>query len=324
MHKLKPYLRLSLAFLGCCVGNPYAQTDVLQTASPENTGGPMACGPGVDAPVGPRVLQAPPAQPADVVFPSLPPTTAVLGIVCDKQCLAWAGSKAKFEADLHAIMLIAQGYYQPFNVTFQLNPVYYVEDAQNPWQDVPTSYSSNASNFRQWAAAKYPAFHNMALLFTGQKFSGIDYARVGHVCANDSYRYGQIDYSYDEPLTQRANLTTHELGHILGAQHAPTSRTVIMSPVIYDGVLTWDQTAVDSISKILVRYKSCFNPIVSILPNVPAASAFWESLGNGEFRLLGEPSSHPVALSIWNLQGRMSRQITLERFSDRKMPQPPR
>jgi hypothetical protein len=138
---------------------------------------------------------------------------------------------------------------------------------------------------------------------------------VGHVCEGDSYRYGQIDYAYQQPITQRANLTTPELGHIFGCNHAASSITLIMSPSIYDGELTWDQTSINSIRNILAKNQNCFKPNAAIRPAHPSDFASWESLGGGYYRLTGTSLSQALTLTIGSLQGQVARRIVVMGFS---------
>jgi hypothetical protein len=185
-----------------------------------------------------------------------------LGVTLDWQGLAKAGSLANFNADLQTIINVVNGYYAVFNVKYELNPVYVITASPNPWTDSPGSEPTLTSNFRVWAYPNLtPTNYNCALLFTGTNMNGISYAYFGHMCTTDGYRFGEIDYQYVQPITQRANITTHELGHLWGAQHTGTSSLYIMSPSIWDGTLQWDAT---STSVISTAVNSTFT---SCLPN---------------------------------------------------------
>ena len=193
-----------------------------------------------------------------------------LSIVLDHQGLAVAGSIANFNADLQTIINIANGYYDDFNVEYVIHHVEVIATSPNPWPDDSynsNSYTNNAEehltqNFREWAYPNLtPNNYNCALLFTGLNMGGIGYAFFGHMCPGDSYRYGEIDYQYNQSITQRANITTHELGHLWGAQHGPQSSIHIMSPSIWDGNLQW--TSLSS-SVISTAVNSTFN---SCLPS---------------------------------------------------------
>ena len=273
----------------------------------DEPGIPRACGSAAEPMVPP--VEPPPQSFALPTFkePATGQVSVVLGIVCDRECQALAGSREKFEADLRTIMDVVQGYYRQLEVRLQLNPVYYVEGTRNPWENAKDSYRTNADNFRRWAAAKYPYPHNAALLFTGQDFDGIDYAWVGHVCAGDAYRYGQIDYAYRQPITQKANLTAHELGHILGADHAVTSRILIMSPSIYDGALSWDDAALDSIHAVLSKDSRCLQLSVSLMPSAPRLTTYaeWEANGNGRYQAFGSDLYRRGKISVRDLRGRV-------------------
>lgn len=182
-----------------------------------------------------------------------------LGIVLDKQGLAKAGSVANFNADLQTIINIVNGYNATFSSQYELNPVYVITASSNPWTDAPGNQSTLVSNFATWAFTNLtPNNYNCALLFTGTNMNGIGYAYIGHMCTGDNSRYGEIDYQYVQPTTQRANLTTHELGHLWGAQHSAQSTTLIMSPSIYDGTLQWDAAAITTITNnINTTFSTC-------------------------------------------------------------------
>jgi Bacterial Ig domain/Metallo-peptidase family M12/Secretion system C-terminal sorting domain len=182
-----------------------------------------------------------------------------LGIVLDKQGLAKAGSVANFNSDLQTMINIANGYNTTFSSQYELNPVYVITAASNPWTDAPGNQSALVTNFATWAVPNLtPNNYNCALLYTGTNMNGIGYAFIGHMCPSDNSRYGEIDYQYAQPTTHRANLTTHELGHLWGAQHTSQSSTMIMSPSIWDGTLNWDATAVSVITNnINTTFNTC-------------------------------------------------------------------
>ncbi len=167
-----------------------------------------------------------------------------LSVVLDWQGLAKAGSLANFNADLQTIFNVVNGYYAIFNMQYELNPVFVIATSPNPWTDAPGNQSQLVQNFASWAFPNLsPNTYNAALLFTGTNMNGIGYAYYAHMCPGDAQRFGEIDYQYTQPITQRANLTTHELGHLWGAQHSSSSSTYIMSPSVYNGTLQWDAAA---------------------------------------------------------------------------------
>ena len=182
-----------------------------------------------------------------------------LGIVLDRQGLAKAGSAANFNVDLQTIVNIANGYNTTFSSQYELNPVYVITGSSNPWTDAPGDQSGLVSNFAGWAFLNLtPNNYNCALLFTGTNMNGIGYAYIGRMCTNDNLRYGEVDYQYAQPTTHRANLTTHELGHLWGANHSAQSSTLIMSPSIWDGTLSWDATSISVINNnINTTFRNC-------------------------------------------------------------------
>jgi PKD repeat protein len=213
-----------------------------------------------------------------------------LGITLDWQGLAKAGSVANFNADIQTILNIVNGYYDDFSVQYELNPVFVIPASPNPWQDEsPGNHSTLVNNFSQWAFPNLtPKNYNCALLFTGTDMNGIGYAYYGHMCIDDDHRYGEIDYLYPQPITQRANLTAHELGHLWDARHTPsTSSVYIMSGTIYNGTLQWDATAINVITSSV---NSTFN---SCLPNCSNLAVDWSSPSNGQIIT----SLNPINLS---------------------------
>ncbi|MCG8330519.1 MAG: GEVED domain-containing protein [Chitinophagales bacterium] len=189
-----------------------------------------------------------------------------LGVTLDWQGLNVAGSVANFNLDLQTIINIVNGYYDIFDVEYELNPVYVINNAPNPWTDAPGDEEQLALNYAGWAFPNLtPSNYNCSLLFTGTNMNGIGYAFFGHMCLGDNLRYGEVDYQYPQTITQRANLTTHELGHLWDARHGPISTNHIMSPSIYDGNLQWTSTSINVIS---TSVNSTFN---SCLPSCSAS-----------------------------------------------------
>lgn len=200
-----------------------------------------------------------------------------LGITLDWQGLAKAGSVANFNADLQTILNIVNNYYAVFNVQYQLNPVFFIPSSPNPWQDVTNSPSTLVDNYRAWANSNLqPNDYNCSLIFTGTNQSGWDYAYYGQMCPSSQYRYGAIDYQYVQPITQKANLTAHELGHLWDARHTSQSSSYIMSPLIYNGTLQWDGTAS---TVITTSVNTTFN---SCLSNCSNLAVSWNSPSAGQ------------------------------------------
>ncbi len=206
-----------------------------------------------------------------------------LGITLDWQGLNVAGSVANFNADMQTILNIVNGYYDDFSVEYELNPIYVINSSPNPWTDSPGNQSQLVENFAGWAYPNLtPNNYNCALLFTGTNMNGIGYAYFGQMCTSSQYRYGEIDYQYVQPITQRANLTTHELGHLWDAQHGSTSSSYIMSPSIWDGTLQWTSNSISVISNSVNNtFNSC----------LPACGSSGPNITRGPYLQSGTPSS---------------------------------
>ncbi len=229
------------------------------------------------------------------------PTTycAKLGIVLDWQGLAKAGSVANFNTDIQTILNVVNGYYAVFNVQYELNPIYVITASPNPWTDAPGAQSTLVANFRGWASPNLtPTNYNCALLFTGTNMNGIGYAYFAHMCQSDTYRFGEVDYQYVQPITQRANLTTHELGHLWGAQHSSSSSTLIMSPSIWNGTLQWDAAASSVISTgVNTTFNSCLYNCNNLIVNwtAPTANQVFTNLNGVNFTATASVSTGNIS-----------------------------
>lgn len=206
-----------------------------------------------------------------------------LAVTLDWQGLQKAGSLANFNSDLQTMLNIVNGYYDVFNVQFELAFVHVISTGPNPWTDAPGNQSQLTENYANWATPNLtPADYNCSLLFTGTDMNGIGYAYIGQMCPNDDFRHGEIDYQYAQPLSQKANLTAHELGHLWGANHGSTSDQYIMSPSIYDGNLQWTSTSTNTISNsVNTTFNSC-------LPSCSGSSIL---LARGPYLQSGTPTS---------------------------------
>lgn len=168
---------------------------------------------------------------------------------------------ATFQNTLATMVNIVNGYYAQFDVEYQVAFTHYIYNSPNPWTDAPGNQAALTQNFANWAFPNLqPTNYNCAMLFTGTNMNGIGYAFFGHMCPGDNLRYSEIDYQYSQPTTQRANLMTHELGHLWGAQHSVSSSTLIMSPSIWDGDLNWDAASSSIITNAIDNtFASCLN-----------------------------------------------------------------
>lgn len=192
-----------------------------------------------------------------------------LGVVLDWQGLNVAGSEANFNTDLQTMINIVNGYYDDFSVQYKLNPIHVITSSPNPWTDAPGNQSQLTENFANWAFPNLmPNDYNCALLYTGTDMNGIGYAYLGQMCTDDAFRYGEIDYLYEQPISQKANLTAHELGHLWGANHVGFSETHIMSPSIFDGTLEWSSTSFNVISNAVNNeFNACLPACTNINVN---------------------------------------------------------
>ena len=183
-----------------------------------------------------------------------------LAFVCDVQCLRdAAGSANKFNADAQTIVNVINGYYQQYQVVYKLQPNTFITTSSNPWSDTTRDHVTLTNNFQRWASVNLRNEHNNGILFTGTDQGGISYAFLSHMCKSDNFRYGMHDYLYNLSIQQKANIVTHELGHLWGAQHiSPANSAHIMNASIFDGQLTWKDSTRTVIENAVTRYESCF------------------------------------------------------------------
>lgn len=240
------------------------------------------------------VPEAHPNAVANSAEASLLPVTYCprLAIVLDWQGLAKAGSVSNFNDEIQTIVNIINGFYDDeFGVNYVLNDVRFISASPNPWQDVSAGqHSTLVANFSQWAYPNLsPTNYNCALLYTGLNLNGIGYAYFGHMCPGDNARYGEIDYHYNQTISHRAKLTTHELGHLWDARHAsPSDPIYIMNATIYDRNIIWDNAAFDVITTgVNTRFNSC-------LPSCSNLTVNWASPQNGQIF----QNFDPIALSV--------------------------
>ncbi|MEO0041447.1 MAG: hypothetical protein RL329_895 [Bacteroidota bacterium] len=226
-----------------------------------------------------------------------------LSVVLDWQGLAKAGSLANFNADLQTIINIVNGYYTGFSMQYELSPVFVIAASPNPWTDAPGNQSQLVQNFARWAFPNLsPNTYNCALLFTGTNMNGIGYAYYGHMCPGDDSRFGEVDYQYAQPTTQRANLTTHELGHLWGAQHSSSSSTYIMSPSVYNGTLQWDAAASSVITTAInTTFNSCLGRCSRLAVDwtYPVQSQVFTNLNSMTFAANAAADGTVTSVSFW-------------------------
>jgi PKD repeat protein len=241
----------------------------------------------------PHPLQnIPPVRPSKNEQENMVPVTYCprLSIVLDWQGLKKAGSVAAFNDYIQTIINIVNTYYDDeFGVNHILNDVYYIQNAPNPWPDVAVGDEKGLTeNFAEWAYPNLiPNNYNCALLFTGTNMEGYGYAYIGNMCPGNAYRYGEIDYNYDQSITHRAKLTTHELGHLWGAEHA-SGEQYIMNPYVHDGNIGWNSTAFNVItSAVNTTFNSC-------LPSCSQLTVNWTSPVNGQIF----NDFNPIPLSV--------------------------
>jgi hypothetical protein len=180
-----------------------------------------------------------------------------LGVTLDWQGLNHAGSVANFNADLQSYLNILNSYHDnEFSVEFELTPVHVISSAPNPWADNSCCNGEyNMYNYKDWAKNNFPHPFTATILFTGQNFNGIGWGMINTMCTNIAA--GQIDYLYSQSVSQKANILTHEIGHIWGCQHGSTSSQYIMSPSIWGGTLQWTSTSTNVINNKITALSGC-------------------------------------------------------------------
>ena len=203
-------------------------------------------------------------------------------VVCDVECQDFRGSQAGVNADLQTIVNVVNGYYAQYNAVYELQPTIFISGNTNPWTNFPRNQSAHTNSFQAWASQNIDVEHNVGMLFTGVDQNGISFAFLGHMCTFDDFRYGMHAYSFPLSLQQKANIVTHELGHLWGANHIdPPDSAYIMNFQIFDGNLDWKDTTQTVINNARLQFDGCLagggpvDPYCPIQIGLGAAGTDW-------------------------------------------------
>jgi hypothetical protein len=140
----------------------------------------------------------------------------------DFQYVQALGSAQAANTEILSILNAAEGVYErelglTLNVVFQ-----HTWSTQDPFTGIDRP--SLLTSFQNYWNANYPAAQvprDAAHLFTGKSFAlGGGYAYIGVICRNPSFAYGLSGYVNFVP--GNFLVTTHEIGHNLGANHVDT------------------------------------------------------------------------------------------------------
>lgn len=203
-------------------------------------------------------------------------------VVCDVECQNFRGSQAGVNADLQTIVNVVNGYYEQYNARYELQPIIFIAGSSNPWVNIPRNTSAHTNSFQGWASQNISVEHNVGMLFTGVDQNGISFAFLGHMCTNDNFRYGMHAYSFPLSIQQKANIVTHELGHLWGAEHInPVDSAFIMNFQIFDGTLQWKNTTQSVINNARAQFDGCLtgggavDPYCAVQIGLGAAGTDW-------------------------------------------------
>lgn len=139
--------------------------------------------------------------------------------------------------------------------------------AQDPWLSLIEAEDVLWA-FRNWAPTGFSTVHDLGQLWTGRNFgTTLGIAFMPGICS--SVRYSLcVDFS--EAASELRTLASHEIGHNLGADHAPFG---IMSTPFISATTAWHSISVAEIDNRL-QAVNCLQDITAPTCNVPATPPY--------------------------------------------------
>ena len=167
-------------------------------------------------------------------------------------------SASKMISNINSAEAGYHGTYNPFNLYFSIINVSYWTTSSDPYPN--TNNAQTALNYfrNYWNANKGDVPRDYAQLFSGKTFNatspevlGIT-GTLGPACKDPTNSYIVVAHRTNIPALQQTNLTVHEIGHYLGADHynqlCGTDVGSIMCSGIYDDTWAWYSISVNEIN----------------------------------------------------------------------------
>ncbi len=206
--------------------------------------------------------------------------TASIGVVIDSKFNAYHGGRGAEEAK--SILNTVDGIFrEQFGLALHLDTIIVIDSADDPMNLGSVTMETMMRNFSSYrkTSADLGLDISMATLFSGNKNSdsALGLAWIGSACRTDGY-----DVSVVSPYRLADLLSTHEIGHTLGAQHDSDTSCAgnsshIMWPYLSSSTKKeFSGCSKDSVRQMLVN-GNCFIETLDISVNLVVSESYIEA-----------------------------------------------
>ncbi|UBM58179.1 M12 family metallo-peptidase [Marinilongibacter aquaticus] len=184
-----------------------------------------------------------------------------IAVTADYEFYSTYGSQSasKMISNINSAEAGYHGIYNPFNLYFSITNVSYWTTSSDPYPN--TNDAQTALNYfrNYWNANKGNIPRDYAQLFSGKTFNGTSpqvlgiTGTIGSACTDPTNSYIVVAHRTNIPALQQTNVTIHEIGHYLGAQHYNNlcgyqGLGSIMCNGIYDQQWVWYSPSINEIN----------------------------------------------------------------------------
>ncbi|MEM7256622.1 MAG: M12 family metallo-peptidase [Pseudomonadota bacterium] len=232
--------------------------------------------------------------------------TASIGVVIDSKFNNYHGGRGAEEAK--SILNTADGIFrEQFGLALHIDTIIVIDSADDPMNLGSVTMETMMRNFSSYrkASSDLGSDISMATLFSGNKNSdsALGLAWIGSVCRTDGY-----DVSVVSPYRLADLLSTHEIGHTLGAQHDSDTSCAgnsqhIMWPYLSSSTRKeFSSCSKDSVQQLMAN-GSCFIETIDIRADLVVSENYIEAsvVNNDPLRTSGSASLTIAGTAVGSL-----------------------
>ncbi|MGB0839009.1 MAG: M12 family metallo-peptidase [Chitinophagales bacterium] len=178
-----------------------------------------------------------------------------VAIVADYAMYLKFGTVDAVNNHILAVMNLVEGDYSVLNLQYVVvEQIVVTCDGCDPWT-TSTDPTDLLNDFISWASGGFSITHDIGQLWTDRDFNGtaVGLSYIGTTCF-DGFKYGVYqDYATSVDLLK--TMTSHEIGHNLGANH-DAGTGFIMSPSVQLGITDFSTNSINEINSNMLLF-SC-------------------------------------------------------------------
>jgi hypothetical protein len=231
---------------------------------------------------------------------------AKIALVADWNTVTYVGGGVSgVETEFQRILSYVEYYYNKVNISYQLVQMFVPSTKSASPFDSSTDPVACINELGTYKAFLITQKHSLAAYWTGKELT-TGYAWLNCICKDASNN--SICDIRSNTSQFNANLASHEIGHNWGMAHCAFSKTMIMSPTVYDGTINWDAASIAAFPSKLTLFSACLTnttiSIEDISNNKNKSVLVFPNPNNGKFTIeYNSNSKQDYVVEIFDIVG---------------------